>query len=393
MTNQVYVVECPSYDQVAERTAQLFEMMGGVGRYAHKGETLALKPNLLAAAAPEKAITTHPSLVAAVGRLVQNRGATALLVESPGSGYAYTESALRRTYEACGMVEAAAQVGMRLNYDTSYRAVFFPEGKLIKHFDIITPLLEADGIVNLCKLKTHAYMGMTGAVKNSFGAIPGLSKPGYHAKLDDKEHFADMLLDLSACVAPRLSIMDAVVGMEGDGPSAGDPRHIGLLLAAENPLALDVVASAIVGLPRESNPVLLHATERGLSPTRLQDVELIGIDLERLPIPGYRLPATFSSGRGLTSANWWQRLLLPLYRDALTVQPRIVEKRCVACGVCVRACPAHAITISTNRHGRRAAHIDDSECIRCYCCHEMCPQEAVGLHKGALYRLLGTWAS
>ena len=151
-----------------------------------------------------------------------------------------------------------------------------------------------------------------------------------------------------------------------------------------------MVASKIVGLPREHNPVLRHAVERGLAPTRLQDVELVGIAPERLPIPGYRLPTTFSSGRGLTSANWWQKLLFPLYRDGLTVRPRIVEQECVACGVCVKACPVHAIAISARRSGHRAAHIDNSACIRCYCCHEMCPQDAIELHKGTLYRLLGT---
>jgi ferredoxin len=229
---------------------------------------------------------------------------------------------------------------------------------------------------------------MTGAVKNHFGIIPGLTKPGYHAKLHDTARFADMLLDLSAYVAPRVSIMDAVVGMEGDGPNAGEPRHIGLLLAARNPLALDVVASEIIGLPREHNPVLVAAEKRGLSPTRLGQVELVGADAADLRIPGFRLPATFAVEEGLANLPWWQRALKPLFRDGLTIKPRVLKDKCVACGACRDACPMHVITIKQD--GKKYAHIDDSACIRCYCCHEMCPQDAIELHRSLLYRIINT---
>ena len=126
-------------------------------------------------------------------------------------------------------VKAVEAAGAELNFDTTYKPVFFLQGKLIKHFDVITPVIAANGVLNLCKLKTHTFMSMTGAVKNNFGVIPGLAKPGYHAKLHDKHHFADMMLDLAEFVSPRVSIMDAVMGMEGDGPgAAGTPRPIGL---------------------------------------------------------------------------------------------------------------------------------------------------------------------
>jgi ferredoxin len=287
------------------------------------------------------------------------------------------------------MTDAAEEAGVALNFDTGYEAVSYPDGKLTKRFDVIKPVLNADGVINLCKLKTHTYMGMTGAVKNSFGVIPGLSKPGFHAKLSDPNHFANMLLDLSTLVSPRLSITDAVVGMEGDGPGNGSPRRIGLLLASTNPLALDVVGSAIMSLPRQHNPVLLAAEERGLAPNRIDDVELVDADggcvsIDDLRVEDFDLPAN-AGGVGLESANWWQRSLMPLFKQALTVRPEVVEERCIACGVCRKACPVHAISIGAN--GRDAARIDDGTCIRCYCCHEMCPQDAITLHKSLLYRL------
>jgi uncharacterized protein (DUF362 family)/NAD-dependent dihydropyrimidine dehydrogenase PreA subunit len=386
MDNRVYIVKCPNYEQAQEKIAELFSLIGGIEQFAAPGEKIVLKVNLLAAAEPEEAITTHPAITAAVGKMAKSVGAAPIIADSPGSGFQYTEGTLKRVYRTCGMYDAAAEAGIDVNMDTSYQAVSFPDGVLVKHLDAITPVIEADGVFNLCKLKTHTYMGMTGAVKNHFGIIPGLAKPGYHAKLHDTGRFADMLLDLSAYVAPRVSIMDAVVGMEGDGPNAGEPRHIGLLLAARNPLALDVVASEIIGLPRENNPVLIAAEKRGLAPTRMEQIELIGANATGLRIPGYKLPATFSSEEGLANLIWWQQALKPLFRDSLTIKPRVLKDKCIACGACRDACPMHVITI--RQDDKKYAHIDDSGCIRCYCCHEMCPQDAIELHKGLMGRII-----
>ena len=388
MDNRVYIVKCPNYEQAQEKIAELFSLIGGIEQFAAPGEKIVLKVNLLAAAEPEEAITTHPAITAAVGKMAKSVGAAPIIADSPGSGFQYTEGTLKRVYRTCGMYDAAAEAGIDVNMDTSYQAVSFPDGVLVKHLDAITPVIEADGVFNLCKLKTHTYMGMTGAVKNHFGIIPGLAKPGYHAKLHDTGRFADMLLDLSAYVAPRVSIMDAVVGMEGDGPNAGEPRRIGLLLAARNPLALDVVASEIIGLPRENNPVLIAAEKRGLYPTRLEEIELVGTSTADLRIPDYRLPTTFIGKEGLANLSWWQQMLKPLFRDGLTVRPRVVREKCIACGACRDACPVHAITIKSN--SKRYAHIDDRNCIRCYCCHEMCPQDAIELRQGLLYRLVNS---
>ena len=388
MDSSVYVVKCPDYERAAERVSELLTMMGGIGQFAAPEEQIALKVNLLLAAEPERAITTHPTVVAAVGRMAKERGARPFIIDSPTGGYQYNENTMRRVYRASRMTDAAQEAGIELNFDTTSQSVSFLDGELIKHFDIITPLIEADGVFNLCKLKTHTYMGMTGAIKNNFGAIPGRAKPGYHAKLTDPARFARMLLDLAACVAPRLSIMDAVIGMEGDGPNNGIPRPIGLLLASRNPLALDTVASEIIGLPREHNPVLVEAEKRGMYPTHIEDVDLVGIDAGELRIPDFEHPSTLASGAGLENIPWWQRALAPIFRDGLSVRPRVVAGKCIGCGACRDICPMHAIAISSN--GRRVAQIDDGKCIRCYCCHETCPQDAIELHQSLLYRIVNS---
>lgn len=376
---KVYVVRCPEYSQAGEKTTALIDRMGGIGRFTSRGEKIVLKPNLLAAAEPEKAVTTHPSVLTAVALLAKSAGADVLIADSPGSGYPYTEKALQRTYRVTGLDGAAEEADVPLNFDTSHEVVSYPEGERFKRFEIITPVVRADAVFNLCKLKTHSFMHMTCAVKNIFGVIAGLTKPGYHAKLKEKAHFANMLLDLAACVSPRLHILDAVVGMEGNGPHSGEPRHIGLLLGSTSALALDVVAGEIVGLPQENNPVLVEAQRRGMIPVNLDQIELVGINKEELRFPGFKFPSTVPE-----VSDRFFSLLYPVFKNGFSVKPRILDKKCVSCAACRDACPVHVITIAGKE---TPAVIEDKDCIRCYCCHEMCPHDAIELHSGFLYRI------
>ncbi len=383
MENKVYVVQCKDYDDVEDKLGALIDLMGGMGRFARQGEKIVLKVNLLREARPEEAVSTHPSVVAAVGRLARETGAVPVIADSPGGGYRYTRKTLDKIYRTNRMHQAATQAGISVNWDTSARPVSYAEGVLTKHFDIITPVYEADAVFNLCKMKTHLFTVMTGAIKNIFGVIPGLSKTGYHAKLHDMQRFTGMLLDLSQYVSPRLTIMDAVLAMEGDGPGTGDPRSVGLLIGSENPLALDVVATEIMGLKRTENPVIMEAERRALEPNRLEDIEVIGSDLADVKVPDFKRTRVSAGNLGLDRMPWYQRLLEPLFKDAFTVRPRVIWERCIACGTCIEGCPMEAIRFVNER-----ASIDDDKCIRCYCCHEICPEEAIGLHSSWLYQLI-----
>lgn len=384
MNNRVYIVKCDSYEKAPEQLEKLLAMMGGMKLFAQKGEHITLKANLLAAAAPGKAVSTHPAVVAAVGSMAKREGAVPLIADSPGSGYRYTEATLRRLYVSCQMDKAAELAGIALNWDTGYETTAFPDGRVMKRIEVIRPVIEADGVFNLCKMKTHLFMHMTGAVKNHFGIIPGLSKVGYHAKLQDKGRFADMLLDLALFTASRLSIMDAVLAMEGQGPGAsGTPRQVGLLLASENPVALDVVAAEIMGLPREQNPVIMAAERRSLSPCRIEEVEVVGEPLSDIRIPDYVLPETVD-GLGLSNNN--NPVMGKLFRSVLTQYPAVIMEKCAGCGVCRDACPQKAIVLAGS--GEKKARIDKKHCIRCYCCHELCPHRAVVLRKNPIAKLL-----
>ena len=381
---QVYAASCPDYSQAETCIRALVEQMGGMGRFVRPGERIVLKANLLRAAPPESAICTHPAVVEAVSKLVKEAGGTPVICDSPG-GALHKEAVLRSLYEKTGMAAAAAAAGAELSMDSSTRTVSLPEGKVLRQAEIITPVAEADGVIDLCKMKTHVLMSMTGAVKNLFGVIPGLSKVGYHATHPDHATFADVLLDLTGYVKPRLSLMDGILAMEGDGPgSSGTPRQAGLLLAAANPLALDTAAGAIMNLPRQDNPVLLAAERRGLTPCRMEDVELIGGTVEELRMADYKFPASTKSNL-MDFLGPLARPAERLCKKALSQTPRIDGAKCVGCGICAKSCPGQAIAMTAP--GKKA-RISQKACIHCYCCHELCPQKAVELHQSWLGRLL-----
>ncbi|MCP4229946.1 MAG: DUF362 domain-containing protein [bacterium] len=384
MDNKVYVVKCADYAEAPKKLAELMEMMGGIGKFVKPGEKAALKVNLLRAAAPEEAVTTHPAVASTIGKLAKATGADPFIIDSPGAGYRHDEATLKKLYEKTGMYAAAEEAGIPVSEDTTFEETSYPGGRFIKRFEVLTSILKADAVINLCKMKTHSFMYATGAVKNSFGVIHGIHKPGYHAKLQDTNRFAKMLLDLSNFVGPRLSIMDAVVAMEGEGPGMGDPRPVGLLLAAREPLALDVIAGEIMGLNRDNNPVLLAAEEMGQMPNRLDEVRLIGADIDELRIPDYKFPATIFGGAGFGDLNWWQRMMEPLFKDGMSVKPVITRSSCTACGACKEACPMDCIAVIPDEY----AEINDKHCIRCYCCHEMCAFESIELKRSLLHRLM-----
>ncbi|MEE8638886.1 MAG: DUF362 domain-containing protein [bacterium] len=386
MDNRVRIVRCASYGDagVGRAVAEAAEPWGGFGAFFKPGQRVVLKVNLLRGSRPERAVTTHPAVVKAVAAAVREAGATPILADSPGSGLPYTERTLEKCYRRSGYLYLADEIGLELNYDTTSRGVFFDDGRVAKKFTVITPVLEADAVVNLCKLKTHTFTILTGAVKNLFGVLPGFDKPGYHARMRTADNFADVLLDVALFVKPAFSIMEAVVAMEGNGPGAGEPRNVGLILAGASPLAVDAAAGAITGLPPENHPVLRAAAARGIKPDRPEDVDVVGPALETLRIPDWKWPPTVAGEGGFAGYGPLQGILRALLRNGLSVQPRVQRDQCTGCGLCRESCPVSAISVINDK-----SYIDEKLCIRCYCCHEACAYDAIQLHRSLLHRLVG----
>lgn len=387
MTHRVSVVRCRDYDpgRVESALRKSLNLLGGISQFVKPGQRVCLKVNLLAAARPERAVTTHPAVIEGMVNLVRGAGGEPFIADSPGAGIPYTQGGLRRVYRETGLLDLAERAAVELNWDTTAVQIAVPGGRMVKRLDVIKPVLDADQVIAIPKLKTHVFTTFTGATKILFGVVPGLAKPGYHAKLADSDRFAEMLLDIVAYIRPALFVMDGVLGMQGDGPgSHGEARHVGLLLASPHAAALDVVACRAIGVHPSQVPMLRAAKQRGWWDGSPQGISVLGDRIEEVSIRDFRLPQTsLSTKDGLVSMSLPLKALHPLFKSTLT--PRVVPQRakCTACRTCVRSCPQEAISIAD-----MLAVVDDSKCIRCYCCHELCPESAIKLQFSRLGRLV-----
>ena len=378
----VAVVRCDDYvpETIDAAVRRAIDLTGGIGRFVAPRESVLLKPNLLQGQEPERCVTTHPAVVAAVARLLVEHGCRVVIGDSPGAGIIYSEANLRRAYSRSGFAAVAEETGATLNYDTSSVSVAFPEGEAVKQFPIITPATRADAIVVVSKAKTHMWTRMTGAAKNLFGLIPGLEKPVFHFRFQDEYAFGRMIVDLNECMRPRLQVVDAVVGMEGDGPQSGSPRKIGVILAGSDYAAVDTVLARLIGMdPLEIGPIK-SAVARGLLDP--EGVRTVGDDPAEFAVTDFRKPSTYTGGR---TGTWRRVVLAVVQRFGKTYAPRpgVSGPACIGCKKCERICPVHAIAVTEGK-----AAIDPARCIRCYCCHEICTEDAIVLSRSLPGRLL-----
>ena len=380
MDNAVGIQRCADYGQQGlDRAVEaLFDLLDFARLLPEQG-TVVLKPNLILKRRPEEATTTHPGVVRAVVRALKARGVAGeriLIADSPGG--LYNAAVLRGIYQASGMAEVAGDEGVRLNDDFGSETVAYATGVRCRQFQIINPIRSAALIIDLPKLKTHAMTGFSGACKNLFGCVPGLIKPEMHCRFPDKPEFGEMLVDLCELVRPRISLADGIIGMEGNGPTGGNPRFAGILAASENPHALDLALCAMIGRTPQEITTLASAVARGLVPASVEELELRGDVPDPLLIADFRRPDS-------QSVDFVERLPGPLRAPVsrlLTPKPVIRTKTCIGCGKCAESCPQHTIRIVEKK-----ARISYANCIKCYCCHEMCPVRAIDIRRFRLFDL------
>jgi len=375
----VSIQRCDAYEPSAVRHALDAALLplGGMAAFVSPGQTVLLKVNLLSKAAPDRAVTTHPEVVRALIAAVRDAGGVVSVGDSPGGPN--TPGLARGIFRESGIAEVCETEGVPLLLldDESVR-VPNPSGALYGAFTLGNAVVDADVVITVPKFKTHGFMMFTGAVKNLFGCIPGLEKAQYHLKVPDRDDFGSMLIDLLLAVKPGLAVMDAVVGMEGEGPAGGTPRQVGALIASADSIALDMVASAMAGLDPGEVYSNRAAIRRGLAPASLDDITIVGADWHDVAPASFALPARDFSA--LMGPAWMRQRL----RAWTTARPALEHpERCTRCGKCSASCPVDAISITSG-----GPSFDRDACIRCYCCQELCPPQAIGLRVPPAARIL-----
>jgi len=432
---RVSIVRCRSYDraEVHDAVARAVELIGGAGLVGQvgpagtgtgspeqsegsgscprngaadtphpdplpqgeRGKTggVLLKPNLLSASSRESRVCTDPEVVRATAEALRAAGANDIAVgDSPGYGSA------ARAMQKCGYDAVVPEWVRRVEFDAGRKHPTAGHPDL----ELAAAALDAGLLVNLPKIKAHAYMGLTLAVKNFFGCVLGTKKAQWHLRAGENPAlFARLIVEIAYSFRPGLTVVDGIIAMEGNGPGSGDPRALGMILAGDDPAAVDAVICRLLGFPPEKLPTLAAARELGLGQPEFGKVEVLGERVEAVAITGFRPAASSPGAQGIGLPRPLHRLL----KSALTCRPEIDPELCQLCARCAEICPPKAIAMekrgqepfvqSTPEGPFRQKvpdpfsppAIDRARCIRCFCCQEVCPAKAISVKRGWLLRL------
>lgn len=372
MKSSVSIVKCPNYDEnkVLSGLRRSIDLIGGIQTFVKKGHHVLLKPNLLYGKSPEKAVTTHPAIVKGVIEIVREAGGVPFIGDSPSIG------SLMKAAEKAGIKAVADE--MKCPLVEFNRPVLPPngKGKIFKQLEIDQSVLEADVIINLPKWKTHVQMLLTLGVKNLFGCIPGPRKALWHLKAgEDRKTFAQILVDLYQVIQPSLTLLDGIVGMEGNGPNSGRPIPLGLILASGDSLSLDQIVCDLLGISRKSLLTNRVAFEQGLGKDK---IDVVGERVEDVKISNFQFPT-------LSQMDWnLPGFLTKALKNAFTSRPFIEEEICKACDRCEEICPPKALA-----RKEKDLIFDYEQCIRCFCCVEVCPEGAISIKPGWALKIVG----
>ncbi len=353
MAEKVSVVKCDSYDEelVLQKVREALDL---VGFQIKQDSKVLLKPNVLSAKSPDEAVTTHPSVINAVCKILKERKCKISISDSSGMGVGGTREAFKKT----GIEKIAKRYDAELIPFEESKIVYKKiNGKILKGIHVSKSLLDADFIINMPKLKTHTLVGYTGAVKNMFGIIPGGKKSYYHKICGNQIIFADLLIDIYNCRIPNLNIMDGIIGMEGNGPAAGKIKKTGIIIASKSGVALDFVAAKIIGFKTDDILTNKALVKRNLKP----EIEVVGEKNIRIK---YEQP--------IKTIRKVPGFLLKIFYSLVNPNIKVNKKKCKKCLVCLKACPVKAISLINNE-----IKINKKKCILCYCCHELCPEKAI----------------
>ena len=324
------------------------------------GKNIMVKPNALRASEADQGVVTHPALVKAVVEKLETLSPKTIVVgDNPGM---MSYGANEKTFDQTGLM--AASKGYYRNIGTDIVQVDF-NPKFIKQLGISRAIIEADIVISLPKFKTHGLTIVSGAIKNSYGYIPGAMKANLHRIAGNSVRFSEMLVDVFRLKVPHLFIVDAIVGMEGNGPASTDLRQVNRILAADNGVALDATIARMMGINPKDLPFLKIAQQRGLGDFDASAIDIIG---DLVPIPDFKLPPLAGTANDIPTGEG------VFFESRIRVRPKADKTLCTACGTCIDQCPVSALSMVND-----LPIVDPERCITCFCCQEMCPEMAIKL--------------
>jgi len=286
-TPSVNFIKATSYEveKLRESLETILEPLGGITAFVKNGDRVLLKPNLLTGSRPTAECTTRPEIVYAVANMVIEAGGKPFLGDSPAFGSA-RGVALANGYEP---ILEELDIPVIEFHGKRYEIV----NNNFNHLLLSKETMEADVVINLPKVKSHAQLVLTLGVKNLFGCVPGKMKAWWHMEAGkNTSRFAEMLVETAQAINPNLTIIDGIVGHDGNGPSGGEPRPLGILGCSINVFALDRAMVEILNVPPEKVPTVAASMRLGMSP-ELDAIDFVGLHPDLLQIDDWQLPSKY----------------------------------------------------------------------------------------------------
>ena len=366
---KVAIAKCLSYDEgLGQAMHTVLDRIGGIRSFVRPGQSVLVKPNLLSDREPVQAVTTHPEVIRVLARMLKAAGARPFVADSPAN-----VAKVERVWERSGMRAVCREEDVPLvSLEKAGSIPFTVDGMV---FAVAKSVIEADVIITVPKVKTHVLTIMTGAVKNMYGVIPGFAKTTLHRNYPTPRRFGALLAALYSKVVPQLAIADGIVGMEGDGPAAGQPVRLGFLAASADSVALDTTLCRLLKVDPRAVPYFAELRRRQLGETDWEHIEVVGDAIDSIAPKRFRVPGTL---RSRLIPGWLVAMLRPL----VWIRPAFGDA-CVPCGLCEKACPMQALRVEKGAKPKLAP----KRCIGCCCCHEICPHGAIVMASSPLLNL------
>jgi len=378
MMNRTKVSIVRAYDygstQICSAIEESINLIGGLETIIKPCSKVFIKINHLSPPSEaERGIVTHPAFVEAVLELLKGFDAEITVGDD-------IDSSKGNGFQVSGFRQMCDRMGVRL---INLRETGFVETNCGGHFlnkvFLSSTVLDADVIINLPKLKTHSLTIFTGGVKNMFGIIPHGQRIRFHGEYIRVEDFCQVLTDIFSNAIPQLTIMDGIIAMEGDGPSSGKLRKVGVVLAGRDSVAVDAVATKIIGREPFDIYTTRYADERDLGVGNLNNIEVVGERLEDVIVPDFKLPASVIAMIMGRIPGFLSKFL----QGQLAIKPAVIKQQCTLCLECRKICPATAIST-----GDSTVEINHHVCIGCMCCHEVCRFGAVTPRRPIIGRVI-----